>query len=79
MPSICLTANDADGSSADDNQSKSSITVTVNLSNLANPLSSVTPYRTSSTENQAPLSTIPVNGGSLTIRLPASSIVTLIG
>ena len=61
------------------NQSKSSVTVIVNLSNLANPPSSVTPYRTSSTENQAPLSTIPVNGGSLTITLPASSIVTLIG
>ena len=61
------------------NQSKSSITVTVNLSNLANRPSSVTPYRTSSTENQAPLSTVPVNGGSLTITVPATSIITLVG
>jgi glucuronoarabinoxylan endo-1,4-beta-xylanase len=61
------------------NQSKSSITVTVNLSNLANPPSSVTLYRTSSTENQAPLSAVPVTGGSLTITVPASSIVTLVG
>jgi glucuronoarabinoxylan endo-1,4-beta-xylanase len=61
------------------NQSKSSVAVTVNLSNFANPPSIVTPYRTSATENQVPLSTIPVTGGSFTVTLPASSIVTLIG
>jgi glucuronoarabinoxylan endo-1,4-beta-xylanase len=61
------------------NQSKSSISVTVNLSNLASPPSSVIPYRTSATENQAPLTAIPVTGGSLTITIPASSIVTVVG
>jgi glucuronoarabinoxylan endo-1,4-beta-xylanase len=61
------------------NQSKSSISVTVSLSNLSSPPSSVTPYRTSATENQAPLSTIPVTGGSFTITIPGSSIVTVIG
>jgi hypothetical protein len=31
------------------------------------------------TENQAPLTAIPVNGGSFTITIPATSIVTVIG
>jgi len=49
------------------------------LSNLATPPSTVTPFRTSSTENQAPLNPILVSGGSFTITIPASSIVTLVG
>jgi glucuronoarabinoxylan endo-1,4-beta-xylanase len=61
------------------NQSKSSVTVTVSLSNLASPPSSVIPYRTSATENQAPLTAIPVTGGSFTITIPGSSIVTVVG
>ncbi len=61
------------------NQSRSSISVTVSLSNLANPPSNVIPYRTSATENQAPLTAIPVTGGSFTITIPGSSIVTVIG
>jgi glucuronoarabinoxylan endo-1,4-beta-xylanase len=61
------------------NQSRQSVTVTVNLSNLASPPSTVTPYRTSSTENQAPLTAIPVSGGSFMITIPASSIVTVVG
>ena len=61
------------------NQSKSSTTVTVSLANLSNPPSSVTPYRTSATENQAPLTPIPVSGGSFTITIPASSVVTVVG
>jgi glucosylceramidase len=61
------------------NTSKSSITVTVSLSNLAVPPASVTPFRTSSTENQVQLSPIPVTGGSFTITIPGNSIVTLVG
>ncbi len=61
------------------NTSTRSITVTVSLANLANPPASVTPYRTSSTENQAVLSSISVAGGSFTITIPGSSIVTVVG
>ncbi len=61
------------------NTSTRSITVTVSLANLANPPASVTPYRTFSTENQAVLSSISVAGGSFTITIPGSSIVTVVG
>jgi glucuronoarabinoxylan endo-1,4-beta-xylanase len=61
------------------NKSSGSITVTVNLTNSSSPPTSVTPFRTSATENQAPLTAIPVNGGSFTITIPATSIVTVIG
>ncbi len=61
------------------NTSKQSITVTVSLSNLVTPPASVTPYRTSSTENQVQLSPIPVTSGTFTITVPASSIITLAG
>ena len=61
------------------NTSTSSMTVTVTLSNLSTPPSSVTPFRTSSTENQVQLSSIPVSGGTFTITIPASSVVTVIG
>src|SRR5258708_23037071 len=60
-------------------QSTRSISVTVNFSNLSSPPASVTPYRTSSTENQAVLSPISLTGGSFTITIPGSSIVTLVG
>jgi hypothetical protein len=53
--------------------------VTVNLTNASSPPTSVTPYRTSATENQTPLTAIPVTGGSFTITIPATSIVTVIG
>src|SRR5258708_27829468 len=61
------------------NTSSRSITVTVSLANLSSPPASVTPYRTSSTENQAVLSPISLTGGSFTITIPGSSIVTLVG
>jgi glucuronoarabinoxylan endo-1,4-beta-xylanase len=61
------------------NKSTGSINVTVNLTNASSPPTSVTPYRTSATENQTPLAAIPVTGGSFTITIPASSIVTVIG
>jgi glucuronoarabinoxylan endo-1,4-beta-xylanase len=61
------------------NKSIGSINVTVNLTNASSPPTSVTPYRTSATENQTPLAAIPVTGGSFTITIPASSIVTVIG
>jgi len=61
------------------NTSTRSITLTVSLANLASPPSSVTPYRTSSTENQVVLSPISVTGGSFTVTIPGSSIVTLVG
>lgn len=61
------------------NTSTASISVTVTLSNLSTPPSSVTPFRTSSTENQVQLSPIPVSGGTFTITIPASSVVTVVG
>jgi glucuronoarabinoxylan endo-1,4-beta-xylanase len=61
------------------NTSSRSVTVTVSLANLASPPTSVTPYRTSSTENQAQLGSISVTGGSFTITIPGSSIVTVVG
>ena len=61
------------------NTSTQSLTVTVTLSNLSTPPSSVTPFRTSSTENQVQLSPISVSSGKFTITIPASSVVTVIG
>jgi O-glycosyl hydrolase len=61
------------------NPSKQAITATVSFSGAASLPVSVTPYRTSSTENQVPLTSLPVNGGSVTITLPAQSVVTLVG
>jgi hypothetical protein len=39
----------------------------------------VTPFRTSSTENQVQLTPIPVSGGTFTVTIPASSVITVIG
>jgi glucuronoarabinoxylan endo-1,4-beta-xylanase len=61
------------------NTSSGSITVTVNLTNSSSPPASVTPFRTSATENQVQLSPIPVSGGSFTITIPSASVVTLVG
>ncbi len=61
------------------NTSTRSITLTVSLTNLANPPASVIPYRTSSSENQAVLGPISVVGGSFTITIPGNSIVTVVG
>ena len=61
------------------NTGKTSHTVTVNLSGLSNPPANVTPYRTSASENQAQLSTLPVFSGAFTITVPAKSIVTVVG
>src|SRR6185437_7353618 len=58
------------------NTSTASISVTVTLSNLSTPPGSITPFRTSSTENQVQLSPIPVSNGTFTITIPASSVVT---
>jgi glucuronoarabinoxylan endo-1,4-beta-xylanase len=61
------------------NTGKTSHTVTVNLSGLSNPPASVTPYRTSASENQAQLSALPVFSGAFTITVPAKSVVTVVG
>ena len=61
------------------NTGRSSHTVTINLSGLGTPPASVTPYRTSATENQAQLSPLPVSSGSVTITVPSKTVVTLIG
>jgi len=61
------------------NTGKTSQTVTVNLSGLSNPPASVTPYRTSATENQAQLSALGVFSGAFTITVPSKSVVTVVG
>jgi glucuronoarabinoxylan endo-1,4-beta-xylanase len=61
------------------NSTKSAKTANVMLQNLSSLSSSVVPYRTSATENQAPLSPIAVVGGTVTLSVPAQSIVTLVG
>ena len=61
------------------NTGRSSHTVTVSLTGLSNVPASVTPYRTSASENQAPLSPIAVSAGSFTITVPAKTIVTVVG
>jgi glucuronoarabinoxylan endo-1,4-beta-xylanase len=61
------------------NTGKTSHTVTVNLSGLSNPPGSVTPYRTSASENQAQLSALAVFSGAFTITVPAKSVVTVVG
>lgn len=61
------------------NTSTSAITVTVTLQNAATLPTSVTPYVTSSTQNQQQLSPITVTGGSFTVTIPAHSVETLVG
>jgi len=61
------------------NTGKTSQTVTVNLSGLSNPPASVTPYRTSATENQAQLSALGIFSGAFTITVPSKSVVTVVG
>jgi hypothetical protein len=61
------------------NTSKQSISATVSLSGLSSPPAVVTPYRTSTTENQTVLGPIAVSGGAFTVTVPAQSIVTLVG
>ncbi len=61
------------------NKSKQNITTTVTFKGISTLPSSLTPYRTSSTENQAVLSPVPVSGGTVTITIPAQSVVTLVG
>jgi glucuronoarabinoxylan endo-1,4-beta-xylanase len=60
------------------NTGKTSHTVTVNLTGT-NPPASVTPHRTSASENQAPLSPINISAGAFTITIPAKSVVTVVG
>ena len=61
------------------NTGRSSHTVTVTLAGLTNPPVSLTPYRTSATENQAQLGPVGVSGGAFTIAVPAKSVVTVVG
>ena len=60
------------------NTGRTAQTVTVSLTGTTPP-ATVTPYRTSATENQVQLSPISVSAGSFTITVPSKSIVTLIG
>ncbi len=61
------------------NNGRSAHTVTVNLNGLASPPASVTPYRTSATENQSQLAPVGVTSGSFTITVPTKSVVTVVG
>jgi glucuronoarabinoxylan endo-1,4-beta-xylanase len=61
------------------NSTKQAKTATVSLQNLSNPPATVIPYRTSATEDQAPLSPIAVTGGGFAITVPANSVVTVVG
>ncbi|HEV8370311.1 MAG TPA: glycoside hydrolase [Pyrinomonadaceae bacterium] len=61
------------------NTGRNAHTVTVNLVALTNPPTTVTPYRTSATENQAQLNPVNVFSGGFTITVPAKSIVTMVG
>jgi glucuronoarabinoxylan endo-1,4-beta-xylanase len=61
------------------NTGRNSHTVTVNLNGLAGAPASVTPHRTSASENQAPLAPVPVSAGAVTVTVPSKSVVTLVG
>jgi glucuronoarabinoxylan endo-1,4-beta-xylanase len=61
------------------NTGRNSHTVTVSLTGLSNIPATVTPYRTSATENQMQLSAIGVSAGSFTITVPSKSVVTVVG
>lgn len=61
------------------NTASQDVKVTITLSNLSSTPASVIPYRTSATENQLQLSPISVTGGTITVDVPANSIVTLAG
>jgi hypothetical protein len=61
------------------NTGRNSHTVTINLNGLGSPPASVMPYRTSASENQAPLGAVPVSSGAVTITVPSKSVVTLVG
>ncbi|HWG20592.1 MAG TPA: glycoside hydrolase family 30 beta sandwich domain-containing protein [Terracidiphilus sp.] len=62
------------------NTGASSMTVSVTLQNASSLPTSVTPYVTSSTQNQAPQTAIPVGiNGTFTVTIAAHSVVTLIG
>src|SRR5215213_10171538 len=60
------------------NTGKTSQTLTVSLTGTTAP-ATVTPYRTSATENQVQLSPIAVSAGSFTITVPSKSVVTVVG
>ncbi|HYG79056.1 MAG TPA: glycoside hydrolase [Pyrinomonadaceae bacterium] len=61
------------------NTGRNSHTVTVNLAGLSSPPASVTPHRTSATENQAQLGPVNSSSGTFTITVPAKTVVTVVG
>ena len=61
------------------NTGRNSHTVTVHLNGLTGPPASVTPHRTSATENQAPLAPVGVSSGAFTITVPSKTVVTVVG
>jgi len=61
------------------NSTKSAKTANVSLQGLGTLPASVTPYRTSATENQAQLSPITLTGNTFTLTVPATSVVTVVG
>jgi len=61
------------------NTSTTSITATVTLKNATALPASVTPYVTSSTQDQAQLTPVPGTNGTFTITVPASAVVTVAG
>ena len=61
------------------NSGRNSHTVTVNLTGLGGPPASLTPHRTSATENQAQLGPVNSSSGAFTITVPAKTVVTVVG
>lgn len=62
------------------NTSSGSMTVTVTLQNAGTLPSTVTPYLTTSTQNQAPQTAVPVSiNGTFTVTIPSHSVMTLVG
>lgn len=61
------------------NNGRSAHTVTVTLPGLSTAPATVTPYRTSASENQTQLSPVSVSSGAFTITVPSKSVVTVVG
>ena len=61
------------------NTGRNSHTVTVNLTGLGVAPASLTPYRTSATENQSQLSPVNSSSGTFTITVPSKTVVTVVG
>lgn len=61
------------------NTGRSAHTVTVNLNGLSGVPATLTPHRTSASENQTQLAPVGVSSGAFTITVPSKSVVTVVG